>query len=110
MEWNKHCYRVGSHSAVWDGLPTPATEAFDTFVAAARKRIEPWLSAVFQAEHLNLVLGGGFTEPAPVSWTPQIARKCGRSSPWPKGNGGRSRRSSRHRRCGWCGTAGSPSG
>ena len=60
MKWNKHCYRVGSHSDAWDDLPA-ATEDFDKFVAAARKRIEPWLSAVFQAEHLNLTLGGGFT-------------------------------------------------
>ena len=36
----------------------------------------------------------------PVSWTLQIARKCGRSGPWPSANGGRSRRSSRLRRCG----------
>ncbi len=61
MDWTKHYFRVGSHSAGWDDLPTPATEEFDKFVAAARKRIEPWLSAVFQAEHLNLVLGSGFT-------------------------------------------------
>jgi hypothetical protein len=60
MKWNKHCYRVGSHSDAWDDLPA-ATEDFDKFVAAARKRIEPWLSAVFQAEHLNLALGNGFT-------------------------------------------------
>lgn len=61
MNWNKYCYRVGNHSAAWDDLPTPATEDYDKFVAAARKRIEPWLSAVFQAEHLNLMLGSGFT-------------------------------------------------
>ena len=60
MKWNKHCYRVGSHSDAWDDLPA-ATEDFDKCVAAARKRIEPWLSAVFQAEHLNLTLGSGFT-------------------------------------------------
>ena len=60
MNWNKHCYRVGSHSAAWDNLPA-ATEDFDKFIVAARKRIEPWLSAVFQAEHLNLLLGSGFT-------------------------------------------------
>jgi len=36
----------------------------------------------------------------PVSWTLQIARKCGRSVPWPSASGGRSRRSSRLRRCG----------
>jgi len=61
MEWNKHCYRAGSHSTAWASLPAPAIEDFDTFVAVARKHIEPWLSAVFQAEHLNLVLGAGFT-------------------------------------------------
>jgi len=60
MNWNRHCYRVGSHSATWDDLPA-ATEDFDKFVVAARKRVEPWLSAVFQAEHLNLLLGSGFT-------------------------------------------------
>ncbi len=60
MNWNKHCYHVGSHSAAWDDVPN-TTEDFEKFVAAARKRIEPWLSAVFQAEHLNLVLGSGFT-------------------------------------------------
>lgn len=61
MKWNKHCFRVGSHSDAWDSIPDAAKEDFDKFVVAARKRIEPWLSAVFQAEHLNLLLGSGFT-------------------------------------------------
>lgn len=61
MDWNEHCYRVGSHSGAWDKLPPAETDEFDSFVVAARKRIEPWLSAVFQAEHLNLLLGSGFT-------------------------------------------------
>ncbi len=39
-------------------------------------------------------------ELAPVSWTLQIARKCGRSVPWPSASGERSRTSSRQRRCG----------
>ena len=43
-------------------------------------------------------LGDGGVDP--VSWTLQIARKCGRSGPWPSASGGRSRRSSRLRRCG----------
>ena len=60
MSWKKHRYSVGSHSEVWDDLPA-APEDLDKFVAAARKPIEPWLSAVFQAEHLNLLLGSGFT-------------------------------------------------
>lgn len=33
----------------------------ETHTAALRKRIEPWLSALFQAEHLSLLLGNGFT-------------------------------------------------
>src|SRR5581483_386396 len=61
MEWHKHCYRVGSNSAVWDDLPAATTEDFDKFVTTARHHIEPWLSAVFQAEHLNLLLGSGLT-------------------------------------------------
>jgi hypothetical protein len=61
MDWKKHCYRVGTNTGAWDGLPASATEEFDKFVSSARKRIEPWLSAVFQAEHLNLLLGSGFT-------------------------------------------------
>lgn len=30
-------------------------------VGIHRKRIEPWLSAIFQAEHLNLLVGSGFS-------------------------------------------------
>jgi hypothetical protein len=56
----KHFYRVGSHSGAWDDLPTDPDE-LDSLINSARKHIEPWLSAVFQAEHLNLLLGSGFT-------------------------------------------------
>lgn len=38
---------------------TPADPASES--QAWRKRIEPWLSAVFQSEHLSLLLGNGFT-------------------------------------------------
>lgn len=38
---------------------TPADPASEA--ATWRKRIEPWLSAVFQSEHLSLLLGNGFT-------------------------------------------------
>lgn len=61
MDWKSHCYRVGTHSASWDTISQDDPREFDTFIATARKRIEPWLSAVFQAEHLNLLLGSGFT-------------------------------------------------
>lgn len=57
---DRHAYRVGSHAESWTELPTDPNE-LDKFVSAARKRIEPWLSAVFQAEHLNLLIGSGFT-------------------------------------------------
>lgn len=57
---DKHVYRVGSHSESWSEIPVE-DEELDRFIAAARKRIEPWLSAVFQAEHLNLLIGSGFT-------------------------------------------------
>ncbi len=30
-------------------------------IEAHRKRIEPWLSAIFQSEHLNLLIGSGFS-------------------------------------------------
>ena len=57
---DKHVYRVGSHSESWNELPT-GDDDLDKFIASARKHIEPWLSAVFQAEHLNLLIGSGFT-------------------------------------------------
>lgn len=60
MDWKSHCFRVGSHSDSRDDLPTDP-DKMEAFIEASRKRIEPWLSAVFQAEHLNLLLGSGFT-------------------------------------------------
>lgn len=60
MDWKQHCYRVGSNSYSYDNLPTDPKD-LDDLILKARKNIEPWLSAVFQAEHLNLLLGSGFT-------------------------------------------------
>lgn len=57
MNWKSHCYRIGSHLFSADALPPD----LDAFREKARREIEPWLSAVFQAEHLNLLLGSGFT-------------------------------------------------
>ena len=51
---------VPSPSGGWGDLPVVSDE-LDTLINSARKHIEPWLSAVFQAEHLNLLLGSGFT-------------------------------------------------
>ncbi len=60
MEWKEHCYRVGSNSGAFDAVPSDINELAQ-FSSKARKAIEPWLSAVFQSEHLSLVLGSGFT-------------------------------------------------
>ncbi|WP_052201725.1 SIR2 family protein [Ensifer sp. ZNC0028] len=60
MEWKAHGYRVGSSSETFAAIPADADE-LDRFVALHRRKIEPWLAAVFQAEHLNLLLGSGFT-------------------------------------------------
>jgi hypothetical protein len=60
MNWKSHYYRVGPNDKNWDDLPTDPNE-LDAFISASRKHIEPWLSAIFQADHLNLLLGSGFT-------------------------------------------------
>lgn len=60
MSWKAHGYRVGASSETFDAVPTDP-EQLDAFTALHRRKIEPWLSAVFQAEHLNLLLGSGFT-------------------------------------------------
>jgi len=52
--WKRHLYRVGSHKGCFDGVPDKKEDL--------RKHIEPWLSAVFQSEHLSLLLGSGFTK------------------------------------------------
>lgn len=60
MEWKKHVYRTGTQWLAVDNLPT-AEDELDEFVRKARSNIEPWLSAVFQSEHLNVLLGSGLT-------------------------------------------------
>ena len=56
----KHHYRVGNASHSCAEVPAD-DKAMAEFVALHRKKIEPWLSATFQAEHLNLLIGSGFT-------------------------------------------------
>ncbi|CAG9243821.1 SIR2 family protein [Paraburkholderia caribensis] len=60
MPWALHGYKVGANEQWFDELPTDE-DALEAITAAARRNIEPWLSAVFQSEHLNLLLGSGFT-------------------------------------------------
>jgi hypothetical protein len=38
-----------------------APEALERFVDTHRRRIEPWLTAIFQSEHLGLLVGSGFS-------------------------------------------------
>ena len=51
--WKAYCVKVGSH--YWEGDEPPAEPGMH------RKHIEPWLAALLQAEHLNLLLGNGIT-------------------------------------------------
>lgn len=60
MELKAHGYVVGSNSEWLDALPAEGND-LDNLIKKARRHIEPWLSAVFQAEHLNLLVGSGFS-------------------------------------------------
>ena len=48
-----HAYRVGTEEHM---------NVDPTFIEIQKKHIEPWLTAVFQSEHLALLLGSGFTK------------------------------------------------
>ena len=52
MNWCQHVVRAGPH------CPPPDIELDPK---KHREHIEPWLSALFQAEHLNVLVGSGFT-------------------------------------------------
>lgn len=54
-DWKAHTYRVGSNFGTYDEPPS------SDLIGKLRQQIEPWLAAVFQAEHLGLLLGSGFT-------------------------------------------------
>ncbi len=58
---NHHIYRCGPNGN--DDLSEDALEDTDKL----RKQIEPWLTAVFQSEHLSLLLGSGFTNGVAVA-------------------------------------------
>lgn len=55
LRWTKHLYRVGSKE---EKLSSPPLE---DEIEPHRQAIEPWLSAVFQSEHLSVLVGSGFT-------------------------------------------------
>ena len=55
VDLSRHIYKTGPHHHWYEKdeeLPT---------VETLRRHIEPWLTAVFQSEHLNLLLGSGFS-------------------------------------------------
>ena len=52
IHWKKHIVRAGPHFHCDVNPPDPVNH---------REHIEPWLSALFQAEHLNLLVGSGLT-------------------------------------------------
>jgi hypothetical protein len=52
-EWRRHRVRVGSHQ--WEDDDQPAD------AGVHRKHVEPWLAALLQAEHVNLLVGSGLT-------------------------------------------------
>jgi hypothetical protein len=62
MQFKPHGYKIGTGEEWFDDAPAiEQPEELELFITKARKRLEPWLSAVFQAEHLNLLIGSGFT-------------------------------------------------
>ena len=64
--WDKNYYRVGNQDILVENTPT------DEEAIKHRNKIEPWLTSVFQSEHLSLLLGSGFTR--------AIAHMCGVSA------------------------------
>ena len=81
--WPTHLVRVSDQSECPDEAPDPAVY---------RKKVEPWLSALFQAEHLNLLVGSGFTtavgaaagappvDMSPVAFRPDYADAVGEAA------------------------------
>lgn len=55
IDWAPNLYRVGAELKKFGDVLT------DDEKREARSQIEPWLSALFQSEHLSLLLGSGFT-------------------------------------------------
>ena len=51
-DWPRHVVRASDHRECPDEVEDPERH---------RERIEPWLSALLQAEHLSLLIGSGFT-------------------------------------------------
>lgn len=60
MDFSKlHIVKAGEFAEARDDLPVGAD--YEKWEVGVRKKIEPWLSALFQSEHLSLLLGSGST-------------------------------------------------
>ena len=59
-KWKEHFCRLATFEYNEDIAPND-TQPDNKTPAKCRKNIEPWLSAVFQSDHLSLLLGSGFT-------------------------------------------------
>lgn len=55
--WGKHVYRTGNE----ENLDVQKPDEIKN-IELQKKHIEPWLAAVFQSEHLALLIGSGFTK------------------------------------------------
>ena len=55
IQWNEHICKVGEFDGSYDDTELPDDPL------ALRKKIEPWLTAIFQSEYLSVLLGSGFT-------------------------------------------------
>jgi hypothetical protein len=56
----QNSYRIENRLYDFPELPAEG-EALQQFVEKQRRQIEPWLSAIFQSEHLALLVGSGFS-------------------------------------------------
>lgn len=62
--WTEHVLRAGKHRPTLTDEPDPDEH---------REHVEPWLSALFQSEHLNLLVGSGLaTALAEASGAPTV--------------------------------------
>lgn len=52
----KNYYKIGSFEELYDGIDSLGGKR-----DILKKRIEPWLSAALQSEHMNLLIGSGLT-------------------------------------------------
>jgi hypothetical protein len=56
----RNSFRIENRLREVADLPAEG-EPFQEFVEKNRRQIEPWLSAIFQSEHLALLVGSGLS-------------------------------------------------